>query len=362
MAIDKAVDSAVLDAALTDVADAIRAKKGDPAGTTYQFPDGFETAIGSISGGSILNSKTVTDNGATYNASDDGYDGYAHVTVDVPIMATKTVNVNATYNASDDNVEGYAQVIVAIPSEEPNIKNILEGTGVIEVPASVTLVMANKFASNAITSLTINATNLRLGQLCFTNCLNLSSITVGKNVGSLSLQYTYVAHKLPFQGDTGINTITFEAKDNSADAMTIGHSVFRALTGLTTVTFGANSVKIIGEASFLGDSSITALSFPDSLQEIGIGAFYNCTSLTEIRIPAAVTTIGKNAFQNCAGIVNAYIYGTPSTLPDASNSVFRDCTNLETIHVPTTWTDSYISSIRTKYTNKSSVVFVKDIN
>ena len=49
MAIDKAVDSAALDAGMTDVADAIRAK----AGTTepLAWPDGFITAISGIETG-----------------------------------------------------------------------------------------------------------------------------------------------------------------------------------------------------------------------------------------------------------------------------------------------------------------------
>lgn len=49
MAIDKAVDSSVLDAGLTSVADAIRAKTG---GTDLlAFPEGMVEAIGGISGG-----------------------------------------------------------------------------------------------------------------------------------------------------------------------------------------------------------------------------------------------------------------------------------------------------------------------
>ena len=49
MAYDKIVDSAVLDAGLTSVADAIRQKGGTSA--TLAFPQGFVDAIGNISGG-----------------------------------------------------------------------------------------------------------------------------------------------------------------------------------------------------------------------------------------------------------------------------------------------------------------------
>ena len=73
MAIDKAVDSAALDAGMTSVADAIRAK----AGTTgpLAWPDGFITAISGIetgggdSAGSVID-KSVTS--ITSNAAEVG--------------------------------------------------------------------------------------------------------------------------------------------------------------------------------------------------------------------------------------------------------------------------------------------------
>ena len=49
MALDKVVDSAVLDAEMTSVANAIRAKTGNAA--TLAWPDGFLTAIAEITGG-----------------------------------------------------------------------------------------------------------------------------------------------------------------------------------------------------------------------------------------------------------------------------------------------------------------------
>lgn len=50
MALDKAVDSAVLDAAMSSVADAIRAKGGTTESLTW--PDGFKAAIAGIETGS----------------------------------------------------------------------------------------------------------------------------------------------------------------------------------------------------------------------------------------------------------------------------------------------------------------------
>lgn len=57
--------------------------------------------------------KTITENG-TYDASDDGADGYNPVTVNIPIVS-KTITENGTYNASEDSAAGYDPVTVNVP-------------------------------------------------------------------------------------------------------------------------------------------------------------------------------------------------------------------------------------------------------
>lgn len=52
MALDKVVDSAVLDAEMTSVANAIRAKTGNT--DMLAWPDGFATAIAGITGGGVI--------------------------------------------------------------------------------------------------------------------------------------------------------------------------------------------------------------------------------------------------------------------------------------------------------------------
>ena len=80
MAYDKVVDSAVLDAGLKQIADAIREK----AGTTdaLAFPQEIADAIAAIQGGgATIEPLTISENG-TYTAP-DGVDGYSPVTVSV---------------------------------------------------------------------------------------------------------------------------------------------------------------------------------------------------------------------------------------------------------------------------------------
>ena len=67
MALDKAVDSAQLNADLTAVADAIRAKGGTSA--QFAFPDGFVGAVQAIEGAPDLQIVVTTSSGATVTAT-----------------------------------------------------------------------------------------------------------------------------------------------------------------------------------------------------------------------------------------------------------------------------------------------------
>lgn len=90
MAVDKLVDSTQLNADLTNVANAIRAKGGTSA--SLAFPDGFVDAIGDIEtgGGVTVSPLSVTANG-TYTAPSG--EAYSPVTVNVPTGGGGTSNV-----------------------------------------------------------------------------------------------------------------------------------------------------------------------------------------------------------------------------------------------------------------------------
>ncbi len=115
MANEKFVDGAQLDADMTALADAIRAKGGTSA--PLAWPNGFVSAVGAISGGGTLVGKAITENG-TYAAADDNADGYSTVTVNVEgagTLTTKTVTQNGSYAAEDDGADGYSEVTVNVP-------------------------------------------------------------------------------------------------------------------------------------------------------------------------------------------------------------------------------------------------------
>ena len=81
----------------------------------------------------------------------------------------------------------------------------------------------------------------------------------------------------------------------------IGGGAFLGCTSLTQVTI-PDSVTRIDYRAFRGCTSLTRVTIPDSVTRIGIDAFYGCESLTQVTIPDSVTGIGEDAFNNCTSL------------------------------------------------------------
>ena len=110
----------------------------------------------------------------------------------------------------------------------------------------------------------------------------------------------------------------------------IGSGAFIGCSSLTSVTI-PNSVKWIGDVAFIGCSSLTSVTIPNSVTSIGDNAFAGCSSLKSINIPNSVTWIGRNAFYKCSALTSITI---PNSVTEIGNSAFCGCTSLRSITIP----------------------------
>ena len=115
----------------------------------------------------------------------------------------------------------------------------------------------------------------------------------------------------------------------------IGYGVFKD-TSLTSVTF-PNSLQTIDMASFAQCNYLTSVNIPNNVTTIGGDAFYYCTRLREINIPSGVTTIGNSTFMNCFQLSSVTI-PNDSQLSSIEKYAFKSCRSLTNINIPNTVT------------------------
>lgn len=103
--------------------------------------------------------------------------------------------------------------------------------------------------------------------------------------------------------DRSITEITAE---DLAGATSINYEAFSNCTNLTSITI-PNNITSIGFEAFRKCSSLTNIVIPDSVTSIGNYAFEKCSNLTNITIGNGVTQIGARAFTECSKLKNIYI-------------------------------------------------------
>lgn len=106
-------------------------------------------------------------------------------------------------------------------------------------------------------------------------------------------------------------------------------------SSIRTITI-PQSVKIIGNKSFMGCSSIQNIFIPYGVSSIGNDAFSFCETLKTITISNSVTTIGKTAFAGCKSLIDVKI---PKSVKSIGVGAFSSCNSLKSVNIP----DSVIS-------------------
>ena len=383
MALDKVVDSAVLDAGMKSVADAIRAK----AGTTdlLAWPDGFKSAVEGIQtgggggttsdaamkdvnfydyDGTLVASYTLAEaqaltafpNGPTHDGLT--FQGWNWSLEKIHAL-TRPMNVGAMYITDDGATRLHIRIAavgrmtvplyigqtvangVSIDWGDGSTAETLAGTRNVNSthtyaePGDYVISLMPQdgctlsFGNGSSSYCVMGSTNNN-GKVY---CNMLQEIYIGDGVTSIdsyAFAYCYSLASITIpNGVTSIDNSAFSGCYSLASitipngVTSIGIYVFAYCYSLASITI-PNGVTSIDNSAFYNCYSLASITIPNGVTSIGSYAFYNCYSLASIIIPNGVTSIGSYAFSGCYGM-RYYDFSACTSVPDLSNTnAFRN--------------------------------------
>lgn len=117
---------------------------------------------------------------------------------------------------------------------------------------------------------------------------------------------------------------------NKKNVVRIGYLAFNGNTVVTSIGI-PSSVQSIDDYAFYGCIKLTNVIIYGGLTRIGMSAFAGCTGIKDMILPSSLTTIENNAFDGCKGLVSIKIQGSLTRL---GNKSFANCTSLQSITIP----------------------------
>ncbi len=167
-----------------------------------------------------------------------------------------------------------------------------EYTGDIVIPSTVTY----GGVEYSVTSIGVHA---------FTDCSNLTSITLPNSVTSIgALAFSGASNLTKIQVADG--NLKYSSSDgvlfNKDKTALIQFPRGKDATGYTI----PESVDTIYQRAFIYYGETQTITIPEGVTTIGYEAFYN-SSFTKIEIPATVTEIGEMAFSYCYFLTGIYV-------------------------------------------------------
>ena len=253
---------------------------------------------------------------------------------------------NFKYTVTDD-VNHYVSIAKADEATFTSPLVIPSSVTYEAVNYAVTAVGDGGFNGTGITSVTIPASVLNIGNAAFQACGSLASITIEDSETPLTMPGTwyerpfwspattiYIGRDLTLTGGEN-NPLTYDAisVEFGPKVTTINPALFYGNSHLASITI-RSGVTTISESAFYScgqDEGVTetVVSMGSNVTSIGANAFRDCPKLKSLTLPSKLTTIGNNAF-NGSGLTSVTI---PASVMNIGDYAFQNCGSMTSITI-----------------------------
>ncbi|MCD8372736.1 MAG: leucine-rich repeat protein [Clostridia bacterium] len=262
---------------------------------SFTLPSGLTSLGEDIFYRGELNELVITTDLSDVTFTGSTFDSITSITLDEALEALVIEN-NILYNKDK------TKAILALNDAES-----------YEIASTVTEIGDYAFAGAGITSVTLPAGLVEIGEYAFYNCSGITSVSIPATVKTIG--------EGAFYNCPALASLTFEGEA----VTTIGDGAFEN-TALTAITIPA-SVTYIGSYAFAG-TPVTSFTYtPSQNAELGSYVFANCTSLASIALADNITVIGDATFYRCTALTTAAM---PS-VTELGWYTFFGATNLESV-------------------------------
>lgn len=256
---------------------------------------------------SINNNRTIeVDSGEMVSGENFGtdtglgayYPGMMYVSSDAPVKVSDNITVKRYFKSFKENGLGNAVI-----SGDTLVK-VSGNSEKIVIPDEIKKIGNSAFSDNKdIISVEIkNGTVTQIEECAFENCSSLKKIVLPYSVKKIG--------KNAFKGCTSLETIEIKNPECEIDDSyeTIperteinGFSYSSAQTYSNKNHREFNSVKVLYDNFFSGETYIQSFQIPDDVAVIEDNAFKNCENLRKIKL-GNVISIGRSAFEGCISL------------------------------------------------------------
>ena len=204
------------------------------------------------------------------------------------------------------------------------------GLNSIHIPNSVTEIGFEAFyRCSSLVGVNIPNSVKVIGYQAFYGCSSLMGIHIPgsvRGIGASAFEFCPSLLSMSVADDNP----RYDSRDDCNGIIETADSMLIAGCRNTVIP---STVRVVGDYSFSGCSSLSSIEIPAGITAVGDYAFRGCTALRSVTIPEGVTIIGSSAFFDCSALNRVDI---PATVESIGGFAFEHCPAIFSMNVDQT--------------------------